>query len=87
MSVTSTAAAEGFFPFLMVSALLEKFAMCKKMDEVGGEKASTDILTQVMYNHQKHSIEVCFAKTIMFLNGQCLLEVKHGLKQKTRKHD
>lgn len=49
MSVTSIAAAEFFF--LMVSALLEKFAMCKKMDEAGGEKASKDILTQVLNNH------------------------------------
>ena len=48
MSVTSTAAAEFFF---MVSALLEKFAMCKKMDEAGGENVSKDILTQVLNNH------------------------------------
>lgn len=38
----------------MASALLERFEMCKKMDEVVGEKASNQSLTEGLSNHYTH---------------------------------
>ncbi len=53
MSVTRTAAAD---IFLMASALLERLATCKKMDEVVGEKAPSGISWPAAPKGTRHEI-------------------------------